>query len=196
MAETLLRRLVHVFGVLPPLLLTSCVHQRPSDLQLELVYVADLSSTLGYKHEVAMGLLPQPLRLAIELSSTEMFPGGASVVDGFCGEKQGPGYLGNGTLYRVNDPNVASSGLARHDQPDRNRYLVLVDIVYKPARPSPELANFDLRDDARDICLTTGSGTYADVWQSNGVRVPRRLIERALHAPPHTDVPLGPKQLP
>lgn len=191
-----LRGFVLLLGILSPLLLPSCVQQRPSDLRLERVYVADLSATPGYMRGVAMGLLPRPLRLAIELSSTESFPGGASVVDGFCGAKQGPGYLGDGTLYKATDRTDTGSGPATPDQPDRQQYLVLVEIVYKPVGPSPELANFDLRDDSRDICLTTGAGTYADVWKSNEVRVPRRLIERALHEPPHTRLPFSASQLP
>ena len=197
MTESLLNRLVHAYWILLPLLLASCTTERPSDLRLERVYVADLSATPSYKARVAEGMPPLPLRLAIELSTSEIFPLGASIVDGFCGEKKGPGYLGDGNLYRATGPSGKSaSGSSVRDQPDRNRYLVFVAIAAKPNRLCPECANFDLKDDSRDLCLHTGAGTYADVWSSNEVRVPRSLIGKAFNEPPRTDFPLGPDLLP
>ncbi len=61
--------------------------ERPSDRRLERIYVADISATPGDRRDVAMGVLSQPLRLAIELSSTETFPLAGSIVEGFCREK-------------------------------------------------------------------------------------------------------------
>jgi hypothetical protein len=182
-----------ILRILLPLLLVSCVYEeRPSDLRLEKVYVVDISATLAYKAAVAKGMLPPPVRLTIELSTTETFPLGVRVSWGFCGEKKRPYYL-----YRATDPNdELESGLSAHHERDRHLYLAVLAIVFKLVPPLPALPDYDLRDNSHDICLNTGSGTYADVWSSNEVRVPRSLIEKALHDLPHTSFPLSPNQLP
>lgn len=179
-----------------PLALVSCVSERPRDLRVEQVFVADASVLPQSRPHPEAGGKTQHLLLGIELSTTETYqPTGALVVNGFCGEKQGPGYLGGGgDLFT----GVASERDEDNDGPTRNRsvryhYFAFIPIVYMPDRPYPEFAHFDLRTDRHDICLTTGSGTYADVWRSNEVKVPRSMIETALHEPPWTHVPLADK---
>jgi hypothetical protein len=175
-----------------PLVFASCtIEERPSDLKLDQVYVADISK---YSHRTRDELKgTQKFRLVIELSTSDVFFTGALVVDGFCGEKQSPGYLGDGGfLHRITDSDGQSgSGGTLNERPARHRFFILVPLVYMPDRPYPEFQHYDLRDDGRDICLTTGAGTYADVWKSNEVRVPRSLIDKALRDAPRQDIPLS-----
>lgn len=181
-----------------PLVLTSCIiERRPSDLTLYQVYVADLSKKYSPRPRSELKDT-QNLRLVIELSTSEANFTGALVVDGFCGEQQVPGYLGDGgELQRSTDPDDQSgSGGTPNERPMRHRYFIRVPLVYMPNRPYPEFQHYDLRHDSRDICLHTGAGTYADVWESNEVRVPRDLIEKALHEPAHTRLPVSPNQVP
>jgi len=142
-----------------------------------------------FKAQSAQGGHPAPLDLAIELSTAEtFFPHGAALVWGFCGEKK----KWSDMLYTATDtddpPDHRSSA---QSDPVRHRYIASLGIVLDFRPPIPEIPNFDLTKDKRDICLETGSGTYADVWQSNEVRVPRSMIEKALHEPPHTSLPLS-----
>ncbi len=88
-----MRKAAWALRIILPLLLVSCMHERPSDLRLVQVYVADLSATSGYKVLVARGLPPSPLRLAIELSTSETFPLGVRLAWGFCGERKMPDFL-------------------------------------------------------------------------------------------------------
>jgi hypothetical protein len=177
--------------VLFPLLLVSCARERPRDLRLERVFVADLSATSYYGATIARGLLP-PLFLTVELSTTETFPLGARMVWGFCGGKTIPT-----DLVKATNPNTGvDAEPPTQDKPERKWYFAVVPITFKLVAPKSELPNYDIADDSRDICLTTGSGTYTDVWKSNEVRVPRSLIEKALHQPPRTNLPLSSNQLP
>ena len=187
-----MQKIAQILRVLIPLVLASCMHERPSDLRLERIYVVDISGTPIYKPPVGNGMLPPPLRLAIELSTTETFPLGARFVWGFCAGETWPEYL-----YRATDSGgEADADSSAREEFGRHRYLAVPTIVFKPVAPKPELPSYDIADDSRDICLTTGSGTYADVWRSNQVRVPRSLIEKALREPPHTRLPLSLNQLP
>jgi KaiC/GvpD/RAD55 family RecA-like ATPase len=73
--------------VLLPLLLVSCMRERPRDLRLERVYIADISGTSIYNPPIGHEMRPPPPRLAIELSTTETFPLGARMIWGFCGRQ-------------------------------------------------------------------------------------------------------------
>jgi len=181
---------IQALRILLPLLLTSCIiRERPSDLRLERVYVADISSS--YRGPAAKDM-PRLLGLTIELSTTETFPLGVRIAWGFCGDKKRPYFL-----YRATDPNAeAALGPSIRDESGQHQYLAVLPIVFHPVQPLPELPDYDIANDGRDICLNTGSGTYADVWRSNEVRVPRSLIEKALHEPAHTHLPLSTNQLP
>ena len=142
----------HIIRLLLLCLLTSCMRERPRDLRLEQVYLANISATSIYKPPVANGMLSPPLRLAIELSTTETFPLGARIVWGFCGDRSWPEYL-----YRETDPSAeADAGRYIRDEPSRHRYLAIPVIVFKLVPPKPELPDYDLVDDSRDICMTTG----------------------------------------
>lgn len=190
-----MKRSIHALWFTLPLMLSSCVSERPSDLTMEQVFVADVSRILDYGFHPETGKDTQHLRLVIELSTTESYPNGALVVDGFCGGKQGPGYLGGGGwLFRGTNSDRRGTLGVIDDNLIRYRYFVFVPIVYIIDRPYPEFPRFDLRNDLHDICIHTGAGTYADVWRSNEVRVPRSLIEIALHEPPRATVPLSKTQ--
>lgn len=184
------RCILAIFSVV----LTACVQQYPSDLRLEEVFVADVSKLAGYRAAFEAGMIPRPFSLVITLSTSASFPYGASTVDGFCGERQGPGHLGDGNFLpaaEIAGEPVSAGGNDKNVR--RLRYFAFVPIVYRPAHPDPDLANFDLRSDDRDICLHTGRGNYTEVQASNVVRVPRSLIEKALHESPRMNVPLKPQ---
>jgi hypothetical protein len=156
------------------LLNVSCTLQRPSDLRLETVYIANWTSIASYKQNVQEGFV-QPVGLVIELSSEETYTYGAFVLDGFCGEEKGISLLGDGYLYEL-------SGQDRRNIGDgtRHRYFALADIRSRHVRSAPNLPDFNLEDDGRDLCLQTSSGEGYVGWESNTVRVPRALIDQAL----------------
>jgi hypothetical protein len=174
-----------ILQVLCPLLFVSCMRERPRDLRLERLYVEDMSRTSYYGAMIARGLLP-PLFLTVELSTTEAFPTGARMVWGFCGGKMIPT-----NLVALTNPNAeADSGPPTREGINRHWFSAVVPLSVKFVPPRPELLEYDITNDSRDICLTTGSGTYSDVWKSNEVRIPRSLIETALHEPVYTHLPL------
>ena len=167
------RFMYRCFSAVLLLLSSSCSFQRPSDLRLEKVFVADLTPLTHYERNVILGYT-QPIGLVIELSSTETYELGAYVLDGFCGEKLELAGLREGTLYKSTHKEENEGVDGRH------MYYVLAVIKSYVVPGLPKLPDFDLDNDNRDLCLKTGFSESYVGYDSNIVRVPRSLIDKAL----------------
>jgi hypothetical protein len=188
-----MRRFVQAFQMLLPLMFASCGVESPTDLRLKQIYVADRTAIPVYWTGALKGLV-RPVALIIELTTSDTFPNGAYVSDGFCGEKIGVAQLGDGGLYRATDSDDGpDSEETAHERAHQRRYLAIVEIV--PNRLS-ERPRFDLENDNRDICVLTSVPTmFAPSQMSNEVRVPRSLIDKALHEPVRASIPLSARQV-
>jgi hypothetical protein len=182
---------VRVLRALLPLLIASCAHERPTDLRLEQVYRGERNGLSISKVAEAQGFA-RSVGLIIELSTSEVFPPGTAVSDGFCGERLGLAQLRDGFLYEATEArSKAGPGADVNHGSTRHRYVATTDIVSKPIPPSLEWPDFNLENDHRDICLQTKFGTFYEGQISNVVRVPRALIDQALHSPIRETVPFA-----
>lgn len=170
-------------GLILLLAITSCGHSGPNDLRLEGVYQADLTAIPRYKLGVARGFT-QPAGLIIELSTSDSYPDGALVSDGFCGERLETSQLRDGRLYKIAraDRSVRPEGGLQW-RADRYRYFAVVEIDSKPIDSSDSRPPYNLEHDRRDICVQTVAGVWPRSRVSNTVEVPRLLINRALQWP-------------
>lgn len=183
--------MVRVLQFLLPLVIAACAQERPIDLRLEQVYRAERSGLSINKIAEARGFT-RSVGLIFELSTSEVFPPGTAVSTGFCGERLGPGQLGDGFLYEATDAiSDAGSETDVNHGSARHRYVTTTDIMYKSRPPPPEWPDFNLENDHRDICLQTKFGTFYEGQISNVVRVPRALIDQALRSPIRENLPFA-----
>lgn len=188
---------LHHFGViaasLSTLLCAACGMEHPADLSLRHVHVADQTIIPAYKIGAARGYI-QPMALIVELSTSETFPAGASIVDGFCGEKLEIGLFGDGALYRAETQDEQTrSYKGRGGQDSLRHYFAIINMVPNRLSTAPK---YSIATDNHDICIQTSvPRVFAFPLMSNVVRVPRQLIIRALEEPPRQKIPLSTNQL-
>jgi hypothetical protein len=174
-----------VCGLLP-LITAACWFWSPYDLRVESVFRADWTNIPTYRRNVEEGFI-EPIGLVVELATNEPYLYFTSVPSAFCGEHKDPLNFRGVVLYEMpaSQPiSLTAPGSGPNDVPQLHHYFVLIDIRGRRILSLPNLPDYDLAHDNRDICLKTHYSHGFDSVDSNEVCIPRSMIDQALREPP------------